>query len=220
MFNINLNYNIDQALDPEEWNGNFCAISLYGAIEHLASEVKNIKDSLWRMGKHIRGKSIDSNPNNIKDLEGVGKIVWKFLSSIYNSHWDGLYVDNTNTTFRNKISSKFTPRVPKNSNIDNKDKDTVKPTFIFSIFLLFRLNHRKNSMSFRNISRRTPTHSRRSLMPMPLLWPNHPAHPPQRTSSRKCWKSRRHFWISQIRRSSKFKKSSMAQTTNPNWRSP
>ena len=220
MFNINLNYDINQALDTEELNGDFHAISLHGAIKHLASEVKNIKDFLWRMGKYIRGKSIDSNPNNIKDLEGVGKVVWEFLSSIYNLYWDSLYVDNTNTIFRNKVSSKFTPRVPKNSNIDSKDKDMVKSTFIFSISLLFQLNHRKKSMSFRNISRRTPTRSRRSLTPMPLLWPNHPAHPPQRTSLMKCWKSRRHSRISQIRRLSKFKKSSMAQTTNPNRGSP
>jgi len=61
------------------------------------------------MGKYIRGKSINNDPNNIKDLEGVGKTVWEFLSSIYDSHWNSLYVDNTNTTFRNKVSSKFTP---------------------------------------------------------------------------------------------------------------
>jgi len=27
------------------------------------------------MGKYIRDKSIDNNPNNIKDLEGIGKAV-------------------------------------------------------------------------------------------------------------------------------------------------
>ena len=80
--------------------------------------------------EYIRDKSIDSNPNNIKNLESVSKVVWEFLSSIYNLHWDGLYVNNTNTIFRNKISSKFTSQVPKNSNINNKDKDMVKPTFI------------------------------------------------------------------------------------------
>jgi len=109
VFNINLNYNINQALDPEKWDGNFHATSLYKAIEHLASDIKNIKDSLRRIGKYIRDKSINNNPNNIKNLEGVGKIVWEFLSFIYNSHWDSLYIDNTNTTFKNKVSFKFTP---------------------------------------------------------------------------------------------------------------
>jgi len=78
-------------------------------MEHLALDIKNIKDSLQRIGKYIRGKSIDNDPNNIKDLKSLGKVVWKFLSFIYDSHWDGLYVDNTNTIFRNKVSSKFTP---------------------------------------------------------------------------------------------------------------
>jgi len=45
-------------------------------MEHLASDIKNIKDSLRRMGKYIRDKSIDNtNSNNIKDLEGVGNVV-------------------------------------------------------------------------------------------------------------------------------------------------
>jgi len=46
MFNINLNYNINQALDLEEWNGDFHTTSLHGAMEHLVSDIKNIKDSL------------------------------------------------------------------------------------------------------------------------------------------------------------------------------
>ena len=82
-----------------------------------------------------------------------------------------------------------------------------------------RENHRKKSMSFWNISRRTPAHSKRSLMLMSLPQPNHPAHLPQKTLSRKYWKSRRHSQISQIRRSSKFKKSWMTQITNLNWES-
>ena len=103
-----MNYDINQTLDSEEWDSNFHAISLHGSMEHLASDIKNIKDSLYRMGKYIKGKSINnSNPNNIKDLEGMGKAVWEFLSSIYNLCWDRLYVDDSNTTFRNKIKFKF-----------------------------------------------------------------------------------------------------------------
>jgi len=129
MFDIQLSYDVDQALDPEEWDSDFHAISLHGAMEHLVSDVKNIKDSLCRMGKYIQGKSIDSNPNNIKDLEGVGKAVWEFFSSIYDLHWNGLYVDEANTTFRNKIKFKFTLQVPKSMN-NNKSKEIVKSTFI------------------------------------------------------------------------------------------
>ena len=87
MFNIQLNYDIDQALDPESWNGEFYAVSLHRSIEHLVSDIKNIKDFLCRMGKYIQGKSIiKENLNSVKDLEGIGKVVWDFLSAIYDLH--------------------------------------------------------------------------------------------------------------------------------------
>jgi len=45
-------------------------------MKHLVSDVKNIKDFLHRIRKYIRGKSIDNtNPNNVKNLEGVGNVV-------------------------------------------------------------------------------------------------------------------------------------------------
>ena len=47
--NIQLNYDINQALDQESWDGNFRTISLHRSIEYLASNIKNIKDLLLRM---------------------------------------------------------------------------------------------------------------------------------------------------------------------------
>ena len=74
MFNIQLQYNINQALDPESWDSNFQTISLYGSMEYLASNIKNIKESLGRIQKYILGKAIESDKtNNIKDLKGIGK---------------------------------------------------------------------------------------------------------------------------------------------------
>jgi len=128
--NIQLSYNINQALDPESWDGNFCAISLHESMEHLASDVKNIKDSLIRMCKFILGKSIeDDKANNIKDLKGVSKAAWEFISSLYEVHWDSLIVDNTKTSFRNKIKSKLSPQIGKTP-VNVKDKDIVKPTYV------------------------------------------------------------------------------------------
>ena len=53
VFNIQLNYDVNQALDPELWDGKFRAVSLHGSLEHLASDVKNIKESLQRMQRYI-----------------------------------------------------------------------------------------------------------------------------------------------------------------------
>jgi len=74
MFNMQLNYNYNQALDSDSWDENFCAVSLHGSMEHLASDALNIKESLSRMWKYILGKSIKSDKaNNVKDLKGMGK---------------------------------------------------------------------------------------------------------------------------------------------------
>jgi len=43
MFNMQLLYDINQALDPESWDGNFHAILLYGSIKHLVLDIKHIK---------------------------------------------------------------------------------------------------------------------------------------------------------------------------------
>jgi len=100
------------------------------------------------MEKYIQGKSIDSNPNNIKDLESIDKAVWEFLSSIYDSHWDRLYVDKANTIFRNKVKSKFTPQVLKSMN-NNKGKEIVRPTLISLIppLILAKLQKEVNELS-------------------------------------------------------------------------
>jgi len=45
MFNIQLNYNYNQALDPESWDGNFHVVSLHRSMEHLASDAQMHKTS-------------------------------------------------------------------------------------------------------------------------------------------------------------------------------
>jgi len=74
VFNIQLNYNPNQALDPESWNGNFHVVSLHGFIEHLASDTLNIKESLFRICKYILGKSIKgNNAHEVEDFKGMDK---------------------------------------------------------------------------------------------------------------------------------------------------
>jgi len=74
VFNIQLNYDVNQTLDPESWDRDFRAISLHGSIKHLVLDIKNIKDLLLRMQNYILSKSIEGNKaNDIKDLEGVSK---------------------------------------------------------------------------------------------------------------------------------------------------
>jgi len=76
----------------------------------LASDVKNIKDSLSRMCKYILSKSIDGDKvNEVQDLKDVGKAAWEFILAIYKLYWNNLVIDETNMSFRNKVNSKFSP---------------------------------------------------------------------------------------------------------------
>ena len=128
--NIELSYNINQALDPKSWDSNFHAISLHRPMEYLALDIKNIKNSLIKICKFILGKLIEGDKaNNIKDLKGVSKAAWEFILFLYKVHWDSLIVDNAKTSFRNKVKSKFSSQISKTP-INVKGKDTVKPTYI------------------------------------------------------------------------------------------
>jgi len=60
----------------------------------------------------------------------MGKAIWEFISMVYNSYWDSLYIDNNNTTFRSKVKSKFSPQVKNIQPPANKDKEVVKPSFV------------------------------------------------------------------------------------------
>ena len=110
--NIQLPYNLDAPTDPEIWNGGFHPILLHGSIEHIASNVKNIKDSLKFMAKYISNKQIKlAKANDLTDFNGIGDVVWNFISSVYKSNWDTLHMDNKTNTLRRKIATKFTPKV-------------------------------------------------------------------------------------------------------------
>jgi len=93
-------------------------------------------------------KSInEGNANNVKNLEGIGKVVWEFISAFYDAHWDSLYVNNSKMLFRNKVKSKFNPQTTKTL-VNNKGKDIVKPTYISSLLPPILAKHLKKSMRF------------------------------------------------------------------------
>ena len=62
----------------------------------------------------------------------MGKSLWEFISTIYNFHWDNLFVDDNQMTFRSKVKLKFNPQINK-PKISVKGKETVKPTFISTL---------------------------------------------------------------------------------------
>ena len=99
-------------MDPEIWDGSFHSISLYGLIEHIVSNAKNIKDFLKFMAKYISNKQVNSaKANELDDFKGIREVVWNFISSAYNANWNMLVTNNNFTSLRRKIMAKFIPRI-------------------------------------------------------------------------------------------------------------
>ena len=71
------------------------------------------------MADYIRARIIQSGfINNVSQLKGFGKTIWNFISFIYKSSWNTINTNN-NISFRNRIFSKFTPKVPKTKTLSN-----------------------------------------------------------------------------------------------------
>jgi len=93
-------------------------------MEHLPSDIKNIKIFLNSITKYILNKSVKREKvNDFEDFKDVGKVTWDFISAIYSSGWNTLWVNN-NILFKTKVASKFTPKI--NSIPKNKDSKKTK----------------------------------------------------------------------------------------------
>ena len=131
VINIQLLYNPQAPTELELWSGSFHPISLHGSIEHFTSDAKNIKVSLNFLAKYIQGKQVNSNKvNDLNNFDGMGDAIWNFISSVYASKWDALFTDQKSNTFRGKISSKFTPRIPPTNGHPTKDVPKSTPVSI------------------------------------------------------------------------------------------
>jgi len=109
---VKLPYDPNAPTEPDLWSGDFHSIFLHSSVEQITSDMKNIKQSLNFMARYISNKKVNpKSSNDLNDFDGIGDVVWNFLSSIYQSSWDSLYTDNQSKTLREKISSKLTPRV-------------------------------------------------------------------------------------------------------------
>ena len=116
-------------MEPDLWSGNFQSISLHGSVEHIALDLKNIKQLLNFMVRYISNKKVNpKSSNNLNDFDSIGDMVWNFLSSVYQSSWDSLYTDNWSKSLREKNLAKLTPRVvslTSNKSIKNPTPVTI-----------------------------------------------------------------------------------------------
>jgi len=82
-------YSANVLADPNLWDGNFTATSLFGTNEFLQSDVHNMACSLQRMACFLKQRSLEGRDgNNIPQLELFGESAWEFISAIFESGWD------------------------------------------------------------------------------------------------------------------------------------
>ena len=87
------------------------------------------------MSRYILNKKVEKGKmNDFEDFKDVEKVVWDFISAIYNAGWDALIVDSNSVSFRSKVSAKFILKInPPNISKSNNEKNINKPASIIRI---------------------------------------------------------------------------------------
>jgi len=93
-------YQANQPVDPQLWDRNFSLISLFGTDEFLDGDAKNIACSLQRIATFIKQRPLgNKDGQDISQISRFSFAAWDLISSIYNSGWDKLLVDDKSRTF-------------------------------------------------------------------------------------------------------------------------
>jgi len=101
-------------------------------MEHLPLDIENIKVSIHHISKYILNKSVKRGKvNDFDNLNGIGKVVWEFISAFYDSGWNVLHIENK-AFLINKVMSEFTPKT--NNALKSRDiKTTEKLASVLSL---------------------------------------------------------------------------------------
>jgi len=103
-------------------------------MEHLLSDIENIKVSIHHISKYILNKSVERGKvNDFDDLNSISKVVCEFISAFYDSGWNALHIENK-VFFRNKVAFKFMPKT--NNALKSKDTKTAEKLTLVSSFLI------------------------------------------------------------------------------------
>jgi len=90
------------------WDSTFSSISLFGTVEVLEGDAKNIACSLQRIATFIKQRPLgDRDGLDIPQISDFGFVAWDLISAIYNSRWDKLVADDNLRTFCQCVVSQF-----------------------------------------------------------------------------------------------------------------
>jgi len=83
-FEILINYDINASTEANAWDSKAHFISIFGHMEFLEIDVKNIFTSLLHIVDFIRTRRVQKGKIlDMAELQGFGKVVWSFISFIY-----------------------------------------------------------------------------------------------------------------------------------------
>ena len=79
-------YSVNQLVNPQLWDSNFCLISIFSINKYIESDAKNIVCSLYQIVVFIRQRKLkDKIANNILQITEFDFATWNFILSIYKS---------------------------------------------------------------------------------------------------------------------------------------
>jgi len=121
-------------MESNAWDSETYSISIFGSMEFLEINAKNMYTLLLHIENYIRLRKIKLGLiNDIFQLKYFGEAIWNFISSIYKSSWDTINADINNNSFRNRVTNKFTPRVSKTKSLSNSSSSTNKKAEVFRL---------------------------------------------------------------------------------------
>ena len=77
---VSLSYDVNQPVEPNAWNGEVCLVPIFGTMEFLEIDFKNMFMSLLCIVNYIRSNKIKKGKaNNISELKNFGEAAWSFI---------------------------------------------------------------------------------------------------------------------------------------------
>jgi len=93
-------YDENSPTDPDLWDGQSQALSIFGTQEAFSLDATHIALSLERAATYIRQTNLkNGDPNTLPQLSSFGNAAWKLISAIYELKWDLLHTQD-NISFR------------------------------------------------------------------------------------------------------------------------
>jgi len=94
---VSLPYSTSDLANLDLWNSHCNTIFIFGTMENLVEDVKNVITSLNHIASFIDKRNLKNNKEiNILFLKGFEQAAWNVISAIYKSGWSKLKTDINN----------------------------------------------------------------------------------------------------------------------------